>query len=310
MNPAFNEFAITAVAGAFGGFVGGINGGGAGLRLTLPKGNASREPRQIELGFAGDILVGAAAGIMIVLFLHFGANQSNEFPPLQRLVPLGLMGGVVSKKALAGVSDLIISRLVSEQAVLRAEQTRIQGQTEQLRIGQVTIQDRLKKLDHINELIQEGERYLMEAEEEKTDRSRRLFKVESALKIFLQAAEIDHTHSVAFVCVGKAFKRLAGETADRGEKLRLYQRAIDATSEAIRFNPAYDRAYYNRACYRTLVGGPVPEILADLREAIGLFPLNRLYARSDGDFDPIRKEPAFQSLVDEERKESGVAAAV
>jgi tetratricopeptide (TPR) repeat protein len=194
--------------------------------------------------------------------------------------------------------------------VLRAEQTRIQGQTEQLRIGQVTIQDRLKKLDHINELIQEGERYLMEAEEEKTDRSRRLFKVESALKIFLQAAEIDHTHSVAFVCVGKAFKRLAGETADRGEKLRLYQRAIDATSEAIRFNPAYDRAYYNRACYRTLVGGPVPEILADLREAIGLFPLNRLYARSDGDFDPIRKEPAFQSLVDEERKESGVAAAV
>ncbi len=118
----------------------------------------------------------------------------------------------------------------------------------------------------------------------------RIAKYESARSIFLQATEIDYGHSVAFVCLGKSLKRLAGETNVQEEKIRLYRAAIEAVSSAIRLNPIDDRTYYNRACYRALMGGSVSQIIDDLEKAIELCPSNRGFAKLDLDFEAVRDD--------------------
>jgi tetratricopeptide (TPR) repeat protein len=291
---ALKEFAVSGLAGAIGGFIAGIITENK-IRLiggSRPKGGESRAHREIDLGSIGDFLVGGAAGIVIVFFINInlGVTNTTSVPdPSQinylTLIPICLMAGIVSKKALAGMSQTIIKKLVSEQEELREEH--------------VKLQDQLKSVDRINELIQEGERYLKEGEEEQHHPAKRIAKYESARDMFLQATEIDHSHSVTYVCLGKALKRLSEEAGDMEERRNLLGAAIDATSEAIKLNPAYDRAYYNRACYKALSGVIVSAVLKDLGKSIQIFPLNRLYARSDSDFLAIRDDSAFKSLVAE-----------
>jgi hypothetical protein len=77
----------------------------------------------------------------------------------------------------------------------------------------------------------------------------------------------------------------------------LLREAIDATNIAIKADPAYERAYYNRACYKALSGAAVSDVVADLERAIKLFDSNRLFAESDADFDSVKSDPAFMSIV-------------
>ncbi len=282
-------FSVSSCAGAIGGFVGGINTA-EGNRVRWIGRPARRPgngdgPRPIDLGFLGDILVGAAAGIAIVFFLNIGGTTQTSVDAeyYLRLIPLALMAGVVSKRALAGMSEAVIGKLVSD--------------TERLREGQARLQNQLTKLDYINDLVQEGEGYLKEGEAERSHPAKRIAKYESARDTFLKAIEVDRGHSVAYICLGKALKRLAAETTEEKGYSRLIREAIEATSEAIKLNPTYDRAYYNRACYKALAGVAASEILPDLEKAIELFEPNRAFAQSDGDFQSIHKDPCFAALV-------------
>ena len=68
-----------------------------------------------------------------------------------------------------------------------------------------------------------------------------------------------------------------------------------------------EKAYYNRACYRSLQWAATTEqkekdriaagIEEDLREAIGLSQENKQIANGDSDFEAVKNEPWFQRLV-------------
>jgi tetratricopeptide (TPR) repeat protein len=298
LSVALLEFAVSGCAGAIGGLVASINAPTNNtIRLTgISRAKADRlSGKHVDLGFVGDLIVGGAAGIAIVFFSNIavtnnapansapGNNAPSQSIDYLKLIPLGLMAGVVGKRALPRMSEAVMDKLVSETESLKEQHSRLE--------------DHVKTLDHINELIQEGERYLIEGDEEKQDNSKRAGKYESARDTFLKAIELDHGHSVAYVCLGKAMKRLATGTSDREEKTKLIEEAIDATSEAIKLNPTYDRAYYNRACYRSL-NRKTADALNDLEKAIRLFPLNRLYAKSDPDFEALQRDERFQFLVE------------
>ena len=81
---------------------------------------------------------------------------------------------------------------------------------------------------------------------------------------------------------------------DRGEHAHLSARL----EELIATNPQYPMLVYNLACSESL-SGRTTEAIDHLRRAIGASQKFRADARHDSDFDPIRDEPSFQTLIGE-----------
>jgi tetratricopeptide (TPR) repeat protein len=75
-----------------------------------------------------------------------------------------------------------------------------------------------------------------------------------------------------------------------------YAEAADRGRELIAAHPGYAQPLYNLACCESLAGR-TGDALAHLGQAIERSERFRSYARDDGDFDPIRHEPAFEELV-------------
>ena len=75
-----------------------------------------------------------------------------------------------------------------------------------------------------------------------------------------------------------------------------YASLIPRLRELVAANPQYPMLAYNLACTESLGGQTTPAI-EHLRHAIDAAEKYRGEALVDTDFDPIREEPAFQSLV-------------
>jgi tetratricopeptide (TPR) repeat protein len=75
-----------------------------------------------------------------------------------------------------------------------------------------------------------------------------------------------------------------------------YAEAADGAREAAKAHPEYAGLLYNLACCESLAGR-FDDAIEHLRLAIDRSDRFRLYAVDDSDFRPLRKEPAFQTLV-------------
>jgi len=72
--------------------------------------------------------------------------------------------------------------------------------------------------------------------------------------------------------------------------------AIDALTQALRIDPASALLHYNLACYQSLAGDK-GEALGHLADALRLDVHYRDLIAGETDFDPIRHDPDFQTLV-------------
>jgi tetratricopeptide (TPR) repeat protein len=77
--------------------------------------------------------------------------------------------------------------------------------------------------------------------------------------------------------------------ADYDEAVRLLEKALQAT-------PKDEKVHYVLASTLALKGDR-REALDHLREAIELNTTNRIYARNDPDFEPLRDDENFQNLI-------------
>jgi len=75
-----------------------------------------------------------------------------------------------------------------------------------------------------------------------------------------------------------------------------YAEAADKGLELLESRPDQPYLYYNVACCESLVGRSGAAV-EHLRRAIEMWEGCRAMAREDSDFDPVREEPAFESLV-------------
>jgi len=83
---------------------------------------------------------------------------------------------------------------------------------------------------------------------------------------------------------------------------RQYEEAIRLLTRVIEKNPDYERAYYNRACYRnnsTKGSQSRGEVLDDLRHAVRLYPDYKWYARDDKDFKNLWEDEDFKKITRE-----------
>ena len=78
------------------------------------------------------------------------------------------------------------------------------------------------------------------------------------------------------------------------------EEAIASYDKALEFKPDDHEAWYNRACAYSLQGN-TELALENLRRAIDCHPERRYeLAKTDTDFDPIRHDPRFQTLINPE----------
>jgi tetratricopeptide (TPR) repeat protein len=102
-----------------------------------------------------------------------------------------------------------------------------------------------------------------------------------------KASDDDPNRIPALIAKGRALHRL-GKTRE----------ALQVVEEVLAREPDHFSARYNKACYRLRVGHPIQEVLETLALAFKLAPFLKDYALWDPDLEPIREDPAFRALVD------------
>ena len=80
-------------------------------------------------------------------------------------------------------------------------------------------------------------------------------------------------------------------------QLERYEDAISSFDRALEIKPDKESAHYNKACYQALLSNP-DSALESLQQAINLDPEKyREIAKTDTDFDSLRNDPRFQTLI-------------
>ena len=109
---------------------------------------------------------------------------------------------------------------------------------------------------------------------------------EEALQLFEDALRIFPANDNAMV--GKAYSL---------KRLGKVQEAWELMDKLITQKPDFHKAWYNRACYGTLLGHDKEKILYDLSKAIEFFPGNKLLSKNDPDFKSFFDDPDFTKIT-------------
>lgn len=116
--------------------------------------------------------------------------------------------------------------------------------------------------------------------------------------MLIDAQKMDNNYIETYLNRGRIKRALAfleGTTSE--EKVKLLHDAINILDDIISLNDTYDSAYYNRACYKCLLGYNATAVLKDLKKGIELDQSNSDYARTDPDFESIKDLPDFLKLT-------------
>lgn len=243
---------------AFAGAGGGIV---AGMNVCNP--NELHLPfvaKRVKMGLVGDAIIGFAAGI-VVLILPVSSTDSTT---ALRAVPLGLLAGIAGNRLLVGMSNVLLGRVLAEQEKLGTK---------------------VDQMGRVTELIREGEKFLTNS------------NPRAAEELFRQALAIDSRNPLAHLDLAKSYRHQADQLPEL-ERRDLMRKAIESLTLSIETSPRYDRAYYNRACYRAITQESAATAVADLKRAIELFPGNRDIAVSDSDFASLRDDASFRAIVE------------
>jgi tetratricopeptide (TPR) repeat protein len=86
-------------------------------------------------------------------------------------------------------------------------------------------------------------------------------------------------------------------------KLGRYEEAIASYDAAVQHQPDYPAAWYNKACAYGLLG-QIDKAISDLKAAVSLDPKYREMAKTDADFDVIRGDDSFQTIIQTSAQEN------
>jgi tetratricopeptide (TPR) repeat protein len=81
-------------------------------------------------------------------------------------------------------------------------------------------------------------------------------------------------------------------------KLGHYEEAITSHAKALKIKPDYANAWFNKACVYALQDN-LDQTIENLTRAIKLDPIYREQAKTDSDFDLVRREERFKKLLED-----------
>jgi hypothetical protein len=106
----------------------------------------------------------------------------------------------------------------------------------------------------------------------------------------------DPLNAKAHLLKGMILKRRAQAAGKPGDKA-LLQQALNNAVEAVRLRPNVAGAYYNTACYQTLLGVDGAEVLKNLSRAFELDPKLKRTAATDEDLRSLWDNADFKRLI-------------
>jgi tetratricopeptide (TPR) repeat protein len=272
---------IVVLTAGFGGFVHGILRRKP-IRYTLVW---PFSHRAAEFGFLGDIFVGVAAGVAILFVVDsvFGLkpDKPDDLTNL-KIVALGVICGYLGSDLLSRLALLVFkSTIKDEQDVEKA-----QAELEELK-------ERTKAASKAADLMALGDAYWRWGK----DKGDGMF--DRALELFDEAIRTDPKNPNHYIKKSFVYASKAEGEKDKKTKRTLYETAIALTDQAIRLDESSARAYYDRACYKHLIGGD-RDALHDLATAIKNNDTMRKMAKLDPDLESLRDDGDFKKLVDTE----------
>ncbi|WP_284614768.1 TPR end-of-group domain-containing protein [Aquabacterium humicola] len=286
MDPAASGWYVIGVVmlfGALGGFVDGLT--------TDISYKVSWGSRSFDIGSAGDALVGMTAAIAIftvasALFPDLKVEQfGNDMTQLIRVVALGVLSGYAGIRLLNPLTRKIAEQIATDKADAAVRAARTQS-------VELTIN------------VKDGDRKLIEFDLRKEqllaaggfDEAQRI--LEQAQQRFKAALEVDADDAEALMGSAKVARRkaeLAGQQGrDAAADWTAALRALDAVTSR---DPRAARAWYNKACYKALMGKPPAEVVRDAGKAFELLPALKERARTDPDFAGLKTQAEFAAAV-------------
>ena len=111
-----------------------------------------------------------------------------------------------------------------------------------------------------------------------------------------QALEVNPSSQTARIGIAKILRRKA--FSENGDKETLLNKAIETLNDVIRLDAKCERAFYNRCCYKILIGTyEIDDALDDLESAVSLSPHYREFVEGDPDLASLLNNTRFQSII-------------
>src|SRR3989304_1078736 len=127
-------------------------------------------------------------------------------------------------------------------------------------------------------------------------------KLEDAVQVFEQVLRIDPDNVDALLKLGYARFHLDDHLkALVHYEQKNYARALDSVEKSIESEPTFGMAWYNKACFLSLLN-QIPESLEALKRAIEIDVKNAKRAVKDKDFVNVRVEEGFKRIVEIHRE--------
>lgn len=276
---------LVAGTGAFGGFVDGLIIGRT-YRLRIGS-------RSIDLGFVGDMLLGATSSVAI--FSVAGALLNIKFSSLAdpaeflRVVAWGVLSGFAGLRLLQPLSERMV-RQIARDTVVDA----VSGLNSESMEASMEVKRGEADLANFDLLVTQFN--WLEDKDDKKKAQLNALLTDAGIRFDLA---LKSSPGLEDALQGKArtAKRRAQMSIDEQAKNALLKEAIEIESKLISSNPKASRAYYNRACYQVLLGAPESSALSDLQTAFDGNALLKTVAREDKDLKMLQKNPQFQHLL-------------
>ncbi len=295
---------------------------------TLSQQQAATE---IEIGFLGDILVGAVTAV--AAFFFFGAIlgfASLKFDTIQdwlKLFSLSILTGFMGIELMFSMTHNLQGQFDTlNDSVAEVKQSMVTVQadvknTKKLNEATILIQEGIAKLNRGKEewdiikndfdrLPPDERRVLTPDMEGNLNTARKYFN--DAVLRFDRALEIAPDNTQASIEKAKALKSLsliAKRVNDKKEQDELLKQAIQILDEVLAADNANVRAYYNRACYHALYYDELDDdgrkqalnnVIADLKRIQSINTAKwQSYKKgipADSDFSAISKEQTFVDI--------------
>lgn len=260
--PAFGALLF---AGSFGGFVSGLI---LNQKYQIAFGNRGW---RLNLGFLGDCLVGMSAALaafgilnpLIDILPETSLTEEASAGPYMKIISVGVIAGFTGYKLLRGLSDTLMKNITVTTEDVEERVTSLRQSDAYLRLG-----DSLLDKSPVD-----------------------------AETMYRRALEADSTEYLAQIGIAKALKRRAIQEPDQASN--LYSQAIEMLTKLIKTDGKNERAYYNRACYKSLHGAfDTDNILDDLQSSIDLLGVYKYYAKHDEDLERVRNTHRFNELIE------------
>ncbi len=289
-------------AGAFGGLVDGLIVKHT-YKLKIPYLSRKEEgetPRwsHVELGFVGDILVGATASIAVFVVAGglFNVNLQEFFTAGEtyvRVLALGVLSGFAGIRLLRGLSEKMVEEIATKAAKETYEK---KGRLDSEAAINLRMGDRLLG-EYDGWCASENIENEPLSEENLKEHLKKLDDVLARYQLVLQTAP---EHEDALRQRSRVFRRMAIAYESAGKSVeaeKSWKNAMHGLNQVLENNPDSGYTYYMRACYRIKKGEDIDGAIEDFRQALSVSRTFKEMAERDPDFDSVRANPEFRALM-------------